>query len=229
MIVDLFFPRTCLRCSRLGVFICERCRKQFSYIRHDICLYCSKASPYGYTHPGCRHPDGVDGVMSIFIYASAIKDVIKGIKYHSVPDAFHELFMCVYDSSVCRFMRFARMHPEAVLQPMPLHLTRLKERGFNQSSYIASFFSAMVLYEVINGLRRDRRTASQAQIHTPGQRAVNMKNAFCAIPEFSMWGKTIILVDDVVTSGSTITEAAGTIKRAGAKAVFAWTLARGYP
>lgn len=184
-------------------------------------------SLYGYTHAGCLRPNGVDGVMSVFVYASAIKDIIKGIKYHAVPDAFHELFLCVYDPSMSRFLQFGRQHPGALLQPMPLHPTRYKERGFNQSGHIASFFSTLALYEVISGLRRDRSTKPQAQLRDPRQRAQNMRNAFSVIPEVAMKEKTVVLVDDVITSGSTIKEAAGIIKKAGAKEVFAWTLARG--
>lgn len=113
----------------------------------------------------------------------------------------------------------------ALVVPMPLHPTRLVERGFNQSHEIARVMSRLLDLELAgHALHRIRATAPQVGLDR-AERAGNLRGAFRADRHY-VQGRHVILVDDVVTTGSTVTEAASTLRVAGAAAVAVWAAAR---
>jgi ComF family protein len=113
----------------------------------------------------------------------------------------------------------------ALVVPMPLHPSRLVERGFNQSHEIARIVSrALDLQLVGKGLRRIRGTAPQVGLSRQ-QRAGNLSGAFVADPSL-VAGRHVVLIDDVVTTGSTAIEAASTLRAAGAESIAVWAAAR---
>jgi len=112
-----------------------------------------------------------------------------------------------------------------VIVPMPLHVDRLVERGFNQSHEIARFAArALGLACEPRLLRRSRPTRPQVGL-ARGERIANVRGAFCAGPA-GIAGRRVALVDDVVTTGSTVAEAAQVLRAAGAAAVDVWAVAR---
>jgi ComF family protein len=113
----------------------------------------------------------------------------------------------------------------ALVVPMPLHPSRLVERGFNQSHEIARVVSrALDLRLAGPGLRRIRGTAPQVGLSRQ-QRAGNLSGAFVADSTL-VAGRHVVLIDDVVTTGSTAIEAASTLRAAGAASIAVWAVAR---
>jgi ComF family protein len=113
----------------------------------------------------------------------------------------------------------------ALVVPMPLHPSRLVERGFNQSHEIARVVSRLLdLRLAARGLRRVRATAPQVGLSRQ-ERAGNLNGAFAADPSL-VAGQHVVLIDDVVTTGSTATEAASTLRAAGAESIAIWAVAR---
>ena len=113
----------------------------------------------------------------------------------------------------------------ALVVPMPLHPSRLVERGFNQSHEIARVVSRLLDLRLAGkGLRRIRSTAPQVGL-TRQQRAGNLSGAFAADPTI-VAGQHVVLIDDVVTTGSTAIEAASTLRAAGAESIAVWAVAR---
>ena len=113
-----------------------------------------------------------------------------------------------------------------LIVPVPLHPKRLRWRGFNQSLLLARQVSR--LYEVpVDAfvLCRDRETAPQTQL-TEDERRKNVRGAFAVRPVKSLKGKSLLLVDDVYTSGATVNECSRVLIRGGAKEVYVLTLAR---
>jgi ComF family protein len=109
--------------------------------------------------------------------------------------------------------------------PMPLHTSRLVERGFNQSHEIARVVSRLLdLPLAAAGLRRIRSTAPQVGL-SRRERAANLSGAFAADPGL-VAGRHVVLLDDVVTTGSTVIEAASTLRAAGAASIAVWAVAR---
>ena len=111
-----------------------------------------------------------------------------------------------------------------MLVPVPVHKKRLKERGFNQSDVlaksIAELSGKMCCY---NGIKRVRYTAPQSGLH-PDQRLINIKNAFEINNEIDFKSKKIVLIDDIFTTGATINECAGILRKSGAAQVDFFTL-----
>lgn len=116
--------------------------------------------------------------------------------------------------------------PNAYLNPIPLHPLRQKERGFNQAQLIAEYFATYFHLPLIQLLTRVKETKAQAQLTKPEDRVANMRNAFTFLEHLYL-PQTVIVVDDVLTSGATLKEAAHVLKHHGVKHVFALTLAHG--
>jgi len=115
---------------------------------------------------------------------------------------------------------------ETLVAPVPLHPARLRKRGFNQAQLIAEVLSEELdLALDTKGLKRIRNTGAQMEIKDRDKRKTNVRGCFSADREkFS--GKSILLVDDVYTSGATIKEAATALRQAGAKEVNTFVLAK---
>lgn len=225
---DLLFPKFCLGCGFLGAYICLNCQKKLSYIEKDVCLYCGRASLYGFTHPGCKRQFGVDGFLSIFHYNDLLKKIIKNIKYRLATDVWKELCLIVEPERLSKFRAFKKiLNKTHFLEPIPLHPHKLRSRGFNQAKIIAEFFYQFLQFQLTEYLVRKKDTLSQAQIPGHKQRYENMRGAFAVKSEKEVKGKKFILVDDVLTTGSTIKEAARSLKLSRAKSVFVVTIAKG--
>lgn len=225
---DFLFPKICLSCGLLGSYVCLKCEKTLAYMKKDICLYCGRASLMGFTHPICQRPKGVDGLISIYYYNNTLKKIIKNIKYRLVSDAFEELFRIInYEVLADKLKYFRNLKGSILICPIPLHVKRLNQRGFNQSIIIANFYARLLNLPVISVLERNKDTQSQAKLKKDIERHMNMRGVFSLKKGSAIKGKNIILVDDLVTSGSTVKEAAIPLKRHGAASVYVLTLAKG--
>ncbi len=224
-ILDVIFPKFCLGCSFLGQYLCQNCQKKLKYLDKDACFYCKKNSYFGLTHPKCFRKNGLDGNLSIFYYNSFFKKILKNIKYRLVLDVWKELKTTIPPKKIEKIFLFKKLKKEFFIQPVPLHENKLKERGFNQAQLIADYFNDYLGLPMIDALTRKKNTSSQAQTKTRQQRRRNLIGAFVAKTEAK--NKNIILIDDVITSGATIKEAARALKKAGAQQVFSLTLAKG--
>ena len=117
--------------------------------------------------------------------------------------------------------------PDAIV-PIPLHATKERERGFNQAARLATYFAESFNSPVHQqALNRIKPTETQTHLSRK-KRLANMKNAF-AIGSGYQKTDSVLLIDDVMTTGATVSECARTLKRAGARKVNVLTLARGLP
>ena len=117
---------------------------------------------------------------------------------------------------------------DALLVPIPLYKAKLNQRGYNQAAFLAKGLGEKFSLPVADMLERVRATKSQISLDRK-DRIENIKGAFRlkSSKEGIFQGKTIFLVDDVLTSGATLSEAARTLKRSGAGKVYGLTLAHG--
>ena len=112
-----------------------------------------------------------------------------------------------------------------VIVPVPLHATRLAERGFNQAAILARAVARGSEHVAVDLLRRGARNATQAALGR-GARAENVRHAFVVRPRISLSGRSVLLVDDVVTTGETVRACSAALRDAGARRVDVWSLAR---
>lgn len=229
-LTDLFFPKFCLGCGYIGVYLCLSCQNKLKPIKQDVCLYCKKSSFFGLTHPSCQKKLNVDGLLTLYYYSPILKKVIKNIKYRLAVQVWQEFYRIIKPETIEKLGFYKKLFPDFIIQPIPLTKNKYNERGFNQAKIISVFFQKFLNFPIVNLLIRKKETQPQAQTKSLLKRYLNLKGAFVINPNCrSMINhvSNIILIDDVVTSGSTVKEAARVLKEAGVKKVYVLALAKG--
>lgn len=223
MILDLLFPRICIGCSKIGVYVCSSCLNKFKLREETICPECAKPSVFGRTHPKCQRPTGLDGLWAGFAYKGMIKTLLGKFKYQFVTDVSQTIIELA--TSLPDWNNFPA-EPRLVV-PIALHKSRLRDRGFNQAAIIGKNISRYLDWPYSDSiLVRNRKTRPQMQLKRK-DRLSNLRGAFTYIgPTKALLGVDVLLVDDVWTTGSTMREAAKVLKRQGAKSVWGWVVAR---
>lgn len=160
-------------------------------------------------------------------YDEGMRELIHLLKYEHVRPAANLLGRMLAEVIVELSPGFA---DDPVVIPVPLYKSKYRERGFNQSEEIAR--AALKLHPAglcvkanVSALVRKKNTASQTGL-TPAQRRENMRGAFAVTRPDDVGGRDVLLVDDVMTTGTTASECARTLRRAGAERVFVGTVAR---
>lgn len=224
LLLDLLFPKRCVTCGKFGEYICKDCFSKIEYVEKPVCAVCQRQAVGGRTHPGCQSRSGLDGLMVACRYSGPVKAAIAKVKYKWVFD----IGSILADLLVSNLWRFS-LPSDYVLVPIPLHRRRKNWRGFNQAQLLVGFLGRKFKVEVFDLLMRIADTKSQVGLDKK-QRRQNLRGAFAfkkgVVPSVIV-GKSLILVDDVYTSGATIMEAAKVLKKAGAKNVWAMTVALG--
>lgn len=227
MLLDILFPKYCLSCGAVKKYICQVCSEKLEYIEKNSCLKCNRIHNHGLFHENCKEKLGLDGYLSILYYNPTAKSIIKNIKYRLVKDACREFFSLFPIEILQKYSEFKKEFPNCVIEPVPLHRSRQAMRGFNQAYVIAEFFQELLQFPISSTLKRVKKTMPQAQTNNKIERMRNMKNSFIVKKGEDVRGKDIILIDDVITTGNTIKEATKVLKKAGARYVFAFSIAHG--
>ena len=190
-----------------------------------ICPLCEHPAIDGATHPRCRTRYSLDGLTSFFHYDGAIRNAVKALKYRHVSDLASALVSQVSEAD---FLHIRGMlgKRNAIVIPIPLHITRLRARGYNQAEVLGEFAAeALHVSMYTDILYRTRQTTPQVATKSKKERLRNMNDVF-GVTGGDIKGKSLILFDDVFTSGATMRSAAGALKRRGASFVWAVTMAR---
>jgi competence protein ComFC len=227
-ILDLFFPKYCVNCKKIGDYLCPDCFAFLSFDVSYICLVCNRASVNGLTHPGCSGRYTIDGAFSSISYNGVAKKLIYVFKYKPYVSGLRNFLIDLFYEGIIQnelVIKILESYPLFI--PIPLHDSKLKSRGYNQSLLLAEGLSKKMGFETKDILSREKRTKSQFGLSRE-KRIENIHKAFIlkSKESNSVRGKAVFLVDDVLTSGSTLLEAANVLKRKGAKRVFGLTLAR---
>ncbi|MHB9133602.1 MAG: double zinc ribbon domain-containing protein [Armatimonadota bacterium] len=225
-LLSLLFPPRCEICSTLQEpIICERCRQAFSLIKAPFCQQCGLPfDPQAETAahcPECRsEPPAFDAARTAGVYRDGLRRAIHLLKYDGVRALSVPLGQLIAET-------VERPFAIECLCPVPLHPLRERMRGYNQSLLLAEEVGARWGIPVEVGLlSRVLNTTPQMQLPADERRR-NVKGAFTATPEAK--GRTIGLVDDVFTTGSTLRECSRELQRAGADRVLVVTIARAIP
>lgn len=219
----VLLPPRCLHCGGAGddIDLCSECR---AMLAHNACACPLCALPIPQPAPACgrciKRPPPVAATLASFLYADPIDRLLPRLKFGrdlACARALSDLLL-----------GDARL-PELVtachaIVPLPLHRTRLGERGFNQALELARPIAAAFKLPLRPAwLQRVRATAPQIGLDARARRR-NLRGAF--VGDAAMTGKTLLLIDDVITTGNTMLEAARACRRAGAAEVRALAVAR---
>ena len=225
--LDLLFPVCCPVCLRpvlpKGRDMHESCGKRLKFISDPYCMRCGKAltDPAKELCGTCAVGNmRFDAGRCVFPYRSCISDALVDVKKNGTRE-FADFFG---RAAVMRLGSFIEGVSPDVLVPVPLHKKKLKARGFNQSSLIAKAMSRYSGVPVAELLEKTRETADQKTL-SKHERERNLFNAFAVRP--SAVPRKVLIVDDVLTTGSTVNVCAGVLKDAGAEEVYFICIAAG--
>ena len=222
----LLYPSTCLLCGRPGadgLDLCPECRAELPR-NHNPCRRCALPlptdTPAGALCGECQKtPPPFERCLAPFTYRSPLPELINGLKFRGRL-AYSRLLAELLLPAVAEV---AQEPPERII-PVPLHPTRLRERGYNQALELARPLSRHLGIPLeLRYCRRIRSTQPQSGLEQK-QRRRNIRGAFEISPEIQ--ARHVALVDDVVTTGSTVAEIARQLKRRGVERVEVWALAR---
>ena len=221
VLLDLLFPQRCINCQREGQLLCSACSNAAPRLHPPVCQHCGMPWSGSGLCNACRsHPLKLDGLRSVFYFEGIIRESIHLLKYDNLRA------LAVPLATLMREYLDTAALPGEILVPIPLHRRRLKERGYNQSSLLARELGRQVKLSVWeNSLVRLRDTPPQARMTSAEERRRNVAGAF-ACTDLRLRGKKVILVDDVATTGATVSAAAEALRNVGASSVWALTLAR---
>ncbi|MFV8834474.1 ComF family protein [Aquisalimonas sp.] len=222
-ITSALLPPTCLCCGRPGIAgmdLCAGCYRDLPRNR-PACQRC--ALPLASDLPRCGHCQGhateYEAAVVPWRYEAPIDGLIQALKFNGQLPAGRLL-------GTLLGRELARRGTPSVdaLIPMPAHPHRLRERGFNQAAEIARALGVFTGLPVrYRWLVRRRHTSPQTGLGR-AHRERNLLGAFAARPAVA--GRRVALVDDVITTGSTLAEAARALKQAGARSIVTWSVAR---
>lgn len=224
IISSLLFPRFCLGCGYVGTYICSSCEDKLMRVKKQICIYCGRRSMFGLTHPKCKRKDGVDGYMSLYQYDGLFKKLLLEAKYKGAYLVLNELVKYPHPLLWRTILQWKSLFDPAVTS-VPLHYQRMRERGFNQSDEIAKNYFPIGIFKHGTFLERIVNTPHLANLNKPHLRRACIAKSFASI--HMPLPQSILLVDDVFTSGSTVFECARTLKQSGAQNVLVFSLAKG--
>ena len=221
---QLLAPDICVGCgcdSAGPGSLCDCCGERLLAVP-DPCHYCAQPNPLGgLLCPACRlHPPRWQKLIAPLQYRDAARDYLLELKHAQATHLARVL--CTHTVAHLR-----RQWPRPqVLLPVPLHRERLLQRGFNQAREIARLWSADLDIPVDrHALTRIRATPLQSGLSAQ-QRSDNVRQAFAYAPRLPY--RHVAVVDDIVTTGSTVDEITRVLHREGVEFVEIWALARAY-
>ncbi len=223
-LLDLIFPKKCVSCKKLGSYLCEKCFVYLSFDAKSLCLVCDKPTYNGLTHPFCRNKYTIDGCFSALSYNHTAKKLIYSFKYKPYLTDLKDFISELFYESLIQKEEFMKLMADDLwlIVPVPLSESKFRKRGYNQAEILARKLAEKFSLEEKDLLKRIKETKTQVKLRKK-ERAENIKGSFILKNEIA---GSVFLVDDVVTTGSTLLEAAKILKKKGAKRVIGLTLAR---
>ena len=220
-VLDVLYPIRCLGCFRVGRFICHECVARMPTLDDPMCRICASPGVNG-TCSWCRDKKpAIDRIDAPYLYvqASPIHSAITLLKYQGVRTIAPELAELL----AAHYRRKRTTYH--IIAPVVSHPSRVRKRGYSQAALIALQLGPLLDTPVGEDiLRRVRDAPSQLQTASRDDRWTNVQGGFVSDSDLS--GMNVLLVDDLVTTGSTASACASALKKAGAQKVIALSVAR---
>lgn len=228
--VDILYPPKCFSCNVKVSFhgvLCESCWGKVEFIEKPCCLKCSIPLPASYLGGFCercnRTKYSFDRNISVVRYEGMMKEIVHDFKFN---DKTH-LAKVMSRYMLMALGNFCHEKFDIVL-PVPMHKTKLRKRRYNQAVLLAVNISKSLKIKIkTNVLRKTKETISQIN-YSRLERFQNLEQAFYIDNIKNIKNKSVLIVDDVMTTGATIDACAKALKSAGAAKVYSVTFARTY-
>jgi ComF family protein len=219
VLADVVFPPVCAGCKAVGELFCSRCREEIEWALEPVCFICGRPRQNKEICHLCRgEPLPLKQMRTAVFYAGPVAEAVQAFKY----EGYFALAKPLAELMAAAWPRWEQ--PVDVVIPVPLHAARQRERGYNQSELLARVLERRLNWQVETAaLKRVRRTRPQVGLNRV-ERQENVYGAFIAEPAL-VEGKDILLIDDVRTTGATLSAAADVLLAAGARSVSGYCLA----
>ncbi|TSC93443.1 MAG: Phosphoribosyltransferase [Candidatus Berkelbacteria bacterium Athens1014_28] len=197
---DLIFPKNCVGCDVFADTLCAKCREEIKVIETFVCPKCGKINDSGKYCLECRSDLALFGLLISADYRHGpTKEMIHHFKYSGATE-----FASVLADLMMGRVSQLKNHQKMILVPVPLYFWRQRDRGYNQSEILARIVGKKLGLKIINPLKRKK---TKPQVGLSGRaRRKNLEGAFKMRKFANVLDKTIILVDDVSTTGTTLEE-----------------------
>ncbi len=220
-IINLIFPISCLGCQQPNVWLCAKCLDSIEVNKQPFCPICNKKKVDWRLCNKCQKRFALAGVLIASSYQNPLlQKIIHCYKYQYVKSLDFYL-----GQILVKFLDHFPVNPGTIITSLPLHKKRYKLRCFNQAEEVSNYLAVELRFifdpDLLN---RIKNTKPQARLNKK-QRANNIKNAFKL--KRGCYGRKVIIIDDVFTTGSTLNECAKLLKKAGAKEVWGLVIAKG--
>lgn len=232
--LNLLFPRPCVFCGLdrqgAGACLCGPCQEALHLIRQPWCGVCGFPAEIDYSVPEdnficarCRlEQPPFDRARSVVMYESAFKGLMAFYKYQKQPGALDE----IRNLLTTFYSDHSEIYNDLIVVPVPLHQNKCRSRGFDQAVMLAREVAAVFNLPLDAGVvTRNRDTESQTRM-SRNKRIENMRGAFEIQDANSIEDRRVLLVDDVMTTGATVSEVSRILKKGGARWVEVLTLGR---
>lgn len=222
-VTDFVFPPVCAGCGKVGSLFCETCYQQVQWVGSEVCPRCGQLVD-DWQMMGCwrcaKRPLTTDQLLTAVYFSPPIPQLVHKFKYmghFALAETLGAMMMQAWQTAV------PSITPTAIV-PIPLHPKRHQKRGYNQAELLANVVShALACPLQPQWLRRVRHTSPQVDLNAQ-QRQQNIQDAFQS--DLDLTGQTILLIDDVCTTGATLSDGARALKKQGAINIIGFCLAR---
>ena len=208
-LLDLIYPPRCVFCRRL-----------LSGQEKGVCRFCRPKLPYVPADGQVQHFRNVDKCLSPLYYHGSVKDSLHRYKFGGAT-----AYADIYSEFIVKCIDENQISCDSITW-VPLSRRRLRKRGYDQAELLAKLIAKHLGQRPVRLLKKLRDTPPQSQTGSAEKRRANIAGAYACLRPALVQGKRILLVDDIVTTGATLSEAAKMLKKAGAKEVICATLAR---
>ena len=220
-------PPTAIRCNLFQRLLnlvyppkCPFCGRLLENGEDGLCAQCQETLPW--TEPGNgKDVEFCDACLSPLWYRDGVREGVRRYKF-SGGSAHASLF----GKLMAQCLSDRQERPAELIVWVPLHRKHWKNRGFDQSELLARRVGELTGLPVVPGLQKVRNTETQSLLQDDAARRANVAGAYVLLPGLDAAGKRVVLVDDIVTSGATMSECAALLRQAGAEEITALTLAR---
>ena len=217
--LDLLFPPECAVCLREGSFLCAGCEPQLPRLAPPYCRTCAEPDEPAVCSWCRADAPAYERIRAPYRYTGPVRDMVHDLKYSNIRALAPTLGGLLAD-----YLGSLRFEAD-VISPVPLHSKRERSRGYNQSHLLVREVSRRVQTPMADDrLLRSMDTPPQVAMSGREERRQNIEGAFECTRDAT--GLRVLLIDDVVTTGSTMSACASALRDAGATSVFGLALAR---
>jgi len=205
----VFCPSKCVFCNEVtskGISFCPDCKEKI------------KLDPKFCYPPSVSHRDLLCCMSALPYHEQLVRNGILNLKFNH-----HSASASVF-GEILSDMHFSAADGADIITSVPLHKSRMNDRGYNQSELIAKYYANRLGKPYQNLLIKTKRNEVQSTLTDPAKRKENVKGCYEIINNVDISGKTILIVDDVFTTGATMRECADVLKKSGAHRVIGATV-----